>query len=314
MREAVALVAAALLASGCASAPPPEKQPFPGFEPGRGAAAREPAGSAGPAGASQAGAPADAPDLASMDPAAVVKRNPRPEFCEEAARRVQRTSRDKAWSVLKACVATGKFTLLARLVEEAWAEDLRTRSDASVLLAKVVAARGGDVGGDLGVMRQKRIPLFALGPAMSHPDLYKGRLVLFRAEVRDVKLAGAKATAQLAEFGIGVSERYVQGSSRYVTRGSSSYGNSTGYSSRGDAAYGSSLERLHTKNVPVETGLHAVAKLAQVDPFFEPGRQFVVLGRFDGVREEEGEELDSVTKTAVISIIAYYEPSANIVE
>jgi hypothetical protein len=73
-------------------------------------------------------------------------------------------------------------------------------------------------------------------------------------------------------------------------------------------------ERRLTSNVPVETGVQVLAKLAQADPFFEPGRQFVVLGRFDGVREEEGEELDAVTKLALVSVVAYYEPSAHMVE
>jgi len=311
----LALTALAVLVSaGCATAPPPPKQPFPSFDPDA-KPARAAANGHAPAGSSPGAAapPAETVDAATLDPVAYAKRHPRAEFCEEAARKLQKSSRDKAWDVLKACVARGKFTLLTRLVDGGWTDDLRTRADASVLIAKVIAARGGDVNGDLGQMRQQRIPLFALGPAMSHPDLYKGRLVVFRAEVRDMKLASGKATAKLSEFAIGMSERYV-GDTREVVRGSRGYTSGEGPNAYGESSRTYQTQRRFTKNEPVETGLQVVAKLGQIDPFFEPGRQFVVLGRFDGIREEEGEELDAVTKLALISIIAYYEPNASIVE
>jgi hypothetical protein len=315
MRQALAALSVALLASGCASAPPQEKQGW-GVEGERSARAV----TAAPVGADVSPAPpaVETEDLAGLDPAAYARRHPRAEFCEEAARKLQKSSRDKAWDVLKACVARGKFTLLSRLVDGGWTQELRTRQDASLLIAKVVAMRGGDVTGDLGQMRQQRIPLFAIAPALSHPELYRGRLVLFRAEVRDVKLAGAKASAKLAEFAIGNSETYVGEGSRYTSRssGKGRYSNSDRYSSEGSYGYvgTSQRERRLTSNVPVETGLEVIAKLGGVDPFFEPGRQFVVLGRFDGVREEEGESLDQITKLALVSVVAYFEPSPSVVE
>jgi hypothetical protein len=309
-RPALLPLAAALLCAACATKPPApvQKQPFPSFDPdARSTSALDGNGAAG---AAKDAVPAN---VDAIDPAAWAKRNPRPEFCEEGARRLQKSSRNKAWEVLKACVNRGKFTLLARLVDGAWTDDLQKRPDAAQLLAKVIAARGGDVNGDLGQMRQQRIPLFALGPAMGHPDLYRGRLVLFRAEVKDVKLAAGKATAKLAEFALGISERYVA-DSRIVERGSSAYTSSDGPNAYGDSAWTLQFERKFQKNEPVPTGLETIARLGKPDPFFEPGRQFVVLGRFDGVREEEGEELDSVTRLAVVSVIAYYEPNASIVE
>ncbi len=317
-----ALPAVALLAAGCVTAPPPvEKQPFPSFGETRGGAAPRRANGGAPATSAPAANPkpdAEPTDVPSLDAVAYAKRHPRPEFCEEAARRLQKSSRDKAWEVLKACVAKGKFTVLARLVDGGWTDDLRTRSDASVLIAKVIAARGGDVAGDLGQMRKERIPVFPIAPAMSHPELYKGRLVLFRGEVRDIKLAGGKATAKLAEFAIGNDETYVGEGARDARRssGSSRYSNSGDYSSErsGSSVTTWQRERRLTSNTMVETGLEVLAKLTQADPFFEPGRQFVILGRFDSVREEEGEDVDTVTKLAVVSVIGYYEPSAAIVE
>lgn len=299
---------AAVLVAGCASPPPPvAKQPFPSFDPD----AAPPAEKTAAAAAQEK--PAEPINVATLDPVAFAKRNPRPEFCEEAARRLQPSSRDKAWEVLKACVARGKFTLLSRLVDGGWSDELRTRSDASILIAKVVAQRGGDVTGDLAQLRQQRVPLFAIGTALSHPELYKGRLVLFRAEVKDVKLAGAKATAKLSEFAIGISERYV-GNSRLVGRYSRSYSSSDGPNANGESSETWQFQKKFQKNEAVATGVEAIGKMGSVDPFFEPGRQFVVLGRFDGVREEEGEELDQVTRLALVSVVAYYEPSAAIVE
>lgn len=307
MRLVLAAAAAALLAA-CATPPPHvEKQPFPSFDPDE---ARASAGDA--AGERTAVRTAsERVDAATLDPVAYAKRHPRPEFCEEAARRLQKTSRDKAWEVLKACVATGKFTLLTRLTDGAWTDDLRTRPEASKVIARVIASRGGDVTGDLNELRKQRIPLFPIGTAMKHPDLYRGRLVLLRAQVRDIKVANGKATAKLAEFAIGGSLSYSEDSAPYDAE-FGSYSNSSGYSS-GVASYRQDFRKTVT-NTPVETGLEALGKMGSVDLFFEPGRQFVVLGRFDGVREEEGETFDEVTRLAVVSVVTYFEPAASIVE
>ena len=319
---------AALLCVACATPPAPAPKQLPAKDEGRPVAPA--AGDGVPAGWAQP-APSPIPpvaDASNIDPATYIKQYPRPEYCEEAARRLQAQSRDKAWEVLKACVARGKFTLLARVIADPWAEDLKTRPEASLLLAKVVAMRGGDVAGDLGQMRARRVPLFPIAPALGHPELYKGRLVLFRAEVRDVKLASGKATAKLAEFAIGNSETYVADSDRWTSQGSrsSSYSNSKGYSSSLGGTYQSSTgkERRLTSNVPVETGVDVLARMGKVDPFFEPGRQFVVLGRFEGTRErdpDEAEEMDRsqdgperTSKVAVVAVVSYFEPAAAIVE
>jgi hypothetical protein len=150
---------------------------------------------------------------------------------------------------------------------------------------------------------------------MKHPDLYKGRLVLLRAQVRDLKVASGKATAKLAEFALGGSISFSDDSdSLSVSSGTRSYGNSRGYSSSGSYSDTTQTFRRTVSNKPVETGLEAIAKMGSVDLFFEPGRQFVVLGRFDGVREEEGEALDQVTRLALVSVVTYFEPAASIVE
>jgi hypothetical protein len=316
---AVALAAVAALAA-CAGAAPRQKQ---SWDTERRSAATAPGGAApaGPAadaGTSIPSTPATAltrEELAGLNAAAFVKRYPRPEFCEEAARSLQRQSRDKAWDVLKACIQRGKFTLLTRLVSGAWSEDLRTRPEASNILASVVAMRGGDAIGDLQQMRAQRVPLFPIGPAMGHPDMYKGRLVLFRAEVRDVKLAGGKSTARLAEFTFTSEQTWVD-DGRRVSR---SWSNSSSWGSGSGTTSWQSERRLGS-NKAHETGLEAVARLSAVDPFFEPGRQFVVLARFEGVREQDRDldgnegDPDNPSKIAMVSVISYFEPAAAVVE
>lgn len=319
------------LLAGCATASPQAaKEPFPGTPPARATAAPAPGPAAAPAafsaadtGALTAPAPA-ASEVA--NPRAFAARYPRPDMCEGAARSVQGLSRDKAWEVLRACVDRGDFTLIKRLLDGGWDRELTSKPDAAQLIAKVVAQRGGDVYGDLNRLRQRRIPLFGLGPAVTHPDLYKGRLLLVRAQVERISQDKGKVSARLLEYALSGSLKDVPGSARWVRnhregsagRSSRSASGSTSYS-RGFASETTwGTERTQrTENTPTETGLEAIGKLQAVDPFFEPGRQFVILARFDGVREvptetEEGE--GEAERTAILSLIAYIEPSPVIVE
>lgn len=305
--------AAALLAAACATTQGPAT-----------AVAPAPAVQAAPAAAVAPAAPAAKPvdpgvANASRNPARYASGFPRAEFCEEEARRLRKLSPDTGWAVLKACVAQGRFTLLSRLIGGGWDKDLQTRPEASVMLARVVANRGGDLEGDLAAIRKQRIPLFPLGPSVLHPDVYKGRLVLFRAQVKEVKLGqGKAATTRLAEYGLGGTSKYVDSDERLVSRsaGAAAYQDSSGYSGVIAGASESQLltQRRLTGNELAETGLEAVAKMSEVDPFFEPGRQFVVLARLDGVRSEPGEDPEESRKVALVSIVAYFEPSHSVIE
>jgi predicted small secreted protein len=256
---------------------------------------------------------------ANMNPTRYASGFPRAEFCEEEARRLRKMSPDTGWAVLKACVAQGRFTLLSRLIGGAWDKDLQSRPDASVLLARVVASRGGDLEGDLAAIRKQRVPLFGVGTSVLHPDLYKGRLVLFRAMLKEVKVGqGKAATARLAEYGLGGTSKYVDSDDKMVIRGSgsSSYADSGGYrgTAKGEGELQLLTQRRLTGNELAETGVEVVARMSEVDPFFEPGRQFVVLARFDGVRSEPGEDPEDTRRVAMVSMVAYFEPSHSVIE
>ncbi len=146
----------------------------------------------------------------------------------------------------------------------------------------------------------------------------------------------SEPAVRLAEFALSGQVSYVEGDTRRISRSRSSErergsgkaeietsrygsGKAKGSYEREKSRSGESVdttEKRRTDNVPQETGLEALARLARPDPFFEPGRQFVVLGRFDGVREVagEGEDEEKVDRLPVLSVIAYVEPSAHIVE
>jgi hypothetical protein len=69
-------------------------------------------------------------------------------------------------------------------------------------------------------------------------------------------------------------------------------------------------------NISQETGREALGRLAQPDPFLAPGRDFVILGRFDGMRVTAGtdeEEDADAPQLPVLSIVGYYSPQPLVV-
>ena len=78
-------------------------------------------------------------------------------------------------------------------MSRAWNQELRSRPEAAALIAKVVAQRGGSVEGDLRLLNEQRLPIFSLAAAMAQPDTYKGRFILVRAQVGDVRTAEREA-------------------------------------------------------------------------------------------------------------------------
>lgn len=325
------LLALSTLAGCATAAPPPARDSFTVLEQ-RPAAARPGAPSVIEGGTiAPAPPPITGGDLS--DPGAYAARFRRSETCEQAARNALAVSRDKAWEVLRACVKRGQFTLLRRLLDGGWDAELQSRADAGLLIVQVIAARGGDVDGDLNPIRQRRVPLFSLAAAVDNPALYKGRLVVLRASINDI-VVGAKPTARLVEYGFGLTGQFTEVGGVRVrssasgsrsgnwksNRTSTDYGNDKSegdYSASGQRS-GRAERSVEVKvfaNRAVETGREAVARLAKADPFLEPGRQFLVLARFDGMREVPGEEEGEDARTLpVLSVIGYVEPSANIVE
>jgi hypothetical protein len=244
-----------------------------------------------------------------------------PATCERQARRYLSTSRDDAWAALKACVDGTHFTLLQALTSRAWNKEIRTRPGAAALIAKVVAMRGGSVEGDLRLLNEQRLPIFSLSAAMAQPDTYKGRYILVRAQVGDVRTEDQKPTVWLVEQELGsvASEQQVGVATRKDTS-STIAGNLGGETSLGSGTIGGSLARskssrdsntvIRYDNISNDTGREALGRLPKADPFLAPGRDFVILARFDGMRTTSGslDEDDEGPRIPVLSIVSYFTP------
>ncbi len=251
------------------------------------------------------------------EPATFARRYPRPERCEAVSRRLLATSRDDAWTALKSCVEGTHFTLLKALLSDAWAEELRVRPDGAQVLARVIAHRGGSIAGELELLHARKVPIFGLEAAVAQPDTYKGRYVLLRAQVADVRSEGEKSTVWLVEQGLGsiATERELSPSYR-TDVATASASNSAGGGAAGNYATASnerwsrSVTEKHYENISSETGREALGRLAQPDPFLEPGKDFVVLARFDGLRvtSSGGEDEEDAQRLPVLTIVGYYPP------
>lgn len=257
--------------------------------------------------------------------------------CEASARALRQSNPQHAWEGLRACVEIGRFRrgpfTQLNLLTAYWEEALRARPDAPRLVGQIIANRGGDVDGDISRLQSIRMPVFTLGAAMKQPEVYKGRYVIVRAKLVDVKMDDKSATAMLAETSMRTAETvrgdfYVStysgssnvrgsgsGSGAYSTdrygggHGSYTYGGEGGYSSSGSSTYGRG--KLGFENVVQPTGLQALGKLPEADPFLEPNKEFIFVARFDGARPASA---PNTTPVAALSIFTYFPPGALLME
>ncbi len=244
-----------------------------------------------------------------------------PAICERQARRYLPVSREDAWAALKACVTGTHFTQLQALLSPEWAQDLRTRPEAAAILARVVALRGGSVEGDLRLLHERRLPIFSLASAIAQPDTYKGRYILVRAQVGDLRSEGEKPTVWLVEQGLGsVATEQQVGLARRKDSTTITSGNVGGQTTLGSGTVGGAISQSestrtthtvpHYDNISTETGREALGRLARPDPFLAPGRDFVILARFDGMRTTSGslDVEDEDPRIPVLSIVSYFPP------
>jgi hypothetical protein len=245
-----------------------------------------------------------------------------PAECENSARQMRASRPEQGWQALVACVdrtrwPRGQFTILERLTGGFWDQDLQSRPDAPRLIAKVIALRGGDVEGDIPLAQKSRVPLFTLAAAVRQPDVYKGRWVVVRAAIKQLKAN----SAYVAETSLHSTSREVQVGGKYRSEYSGNTniqaeGQSSRYgSARGSAQVNSngrsewSVVEQKFENEHVETGRQAIGKLAKEDPFLEPEKDFIFLARFDGVRAGDDDK-----PVAMLSIAGYFQPNALLIQ
>jgi hypothetical protein len=114
-------------------------------------------------------------------PAEPMVRAAGPVRCARAAAAWLPAAPDEAWRALWCCVAEGRFVALRELLGPDWDPLLRTRHDAPVLLARVIAERGGDVEADLGLLHEHGIAIFSLPQALGRGA--PGTVVMLRGRV-----------------------------------------------------------------------------------------------------------------------------------
>jgi len=259
--------------------------------------------------------------------------------CEASARALRQSSPQYAWEALRACVeighfSRGPFTQIA-LLTSYWDDELRSRPDAARVVGQVIANRGGDADDDISRLQKVRMPVFTLGAAMRQPDVYKGRYVILRARLFDVRMDDKSATAMLAETSMKSAEGLRDSGDVYVTsynRSGTYSGSRTGsgayqtdrngsgrgtYSQSGEGGYSSSgsstsgrAKRVY-ENVVNATGRQALGRLPEADPFLEPNKEFIFVARFDGVRPGNA---PNTTPLAALTIVTYYSPGALLLE
>jgi hypothetical protein len=232
----------------------------------------------------EAPAPAAAPS--SDDGRDFAARIEGPARCEREARALLPAAPEQAWRMLWGCVQTGHFTALRQVLSGAWDRQLQTRADAPLLVARVIADRGGDVDGDLALVHGRRVPLFSLSQALAQPERFRGALVIVRARVSlHGVLSETRLVGQLQEIQLGPAERTVR-------RAPPPYNEDTRFF----------RTRPRGSNLDVVTGQRVLA--VTDDPFLDEGETQVVLGRFDGLRDGDA--------WPVVSVLEHFAPSATL--
>ena len=180
----------------------------------------------------------------------------------------------------------GHFTALRQVLSGAWDRELQTRADAPLLVARVIAERGGDVDGDLALVHGRRVPLFSLSQALAQPERFRGALVIVRARVSlHGVLSETRLVGRTQEIQIGPVERTV----RWAPP---PYNEDTRFF----------RTRPRATNFDVATGQRVLA--VTDDPFLDEGETQVVLARFDGLRDGDA--------WPVVSVLQHFAPSATL--
>jgi hypothetical protein len=250
------------------------------------------------------------PDEKTLSPQEYAEAQGQADRCEQGARDLIGTNKNRAWLVLRTCVEKGRFTNLHKLLEGAWDKELQSRSDAPDLLARLIANRGGNVSLDLARLRAKRLPLFGLADAMGEPAQFRGRFVAMRSSVTARGVLRETGAARPTEFMVGAELADVQVDRRFVNYpGNPNNGEDDG--GRGRAGRAGSVSGGAEPAVAMndlETGIEMLGRLDKPDPFVVADDVYIVLARFEGVRKVHFSDSASVDVVPVLRLVAYYRP------
>jgi hypothetical protein len=234
--------------------------------------------------------------------------------CEATARAMHKKDPKRGWAVMRHCIRRNDFSDLESLIEGLWAEQTAKDPDSALLLAHVIAIRGGDVGADMRLLRRRKMPVYSLQAALSEPESYKGRLVIMRGTARSGRtVAGARAF-RLVETKVMAESEWVTrpGTGRIINRSNNELADQPDVSVRGrgvvernNSERAERVEVLH--NVNVDTGLEMIGRVETDEPSLEPATDYVVVVRFEGVKESVDAN-GEVDEDATGVVVGYFEP------
>lgn len=234
--------------------------------------------------------------------------------CEQTARAMSKKDPQRGWAVMRECVKRTDFSDLEILIEGLWAEDMAKDAESALLLAHVIAVRGGDVGADLRLLRRRKMPVYSLQAALAEPDAYKGRMVLLRGVAKQGRSNGGARAFRLVETKVMAESEWVTapGTSRVSTSDSNELADQPGVDVRGRGVVQRNRRDLSEKvevlhNVNVETGLELVGRVDSDEPSLEPATDYVLVVKFEGVKEAADED-GNVDEDGVGVVVGYFEP------
>lgn len=234
--------------------------------------------------------------------------------CEQTARAMSKKDPQRGWAVMRECVKRNDFSDLEILIEGLWADDMAKDPDAAMMFAHVIAVRGGDVGADLRLLRRRKMPVYSLQAALAEPDAYKGRVVILRGVAKQGRSNGGARAFRLVETKVMVESEWVSApnTTRLSTRDSNELADQPGVDVRGRGVVERNRREQSQKvevehNVNVETGLEMVGRVDSDEPSLEPATDYVLVVRFEGVKEAADED-GNVDEDGVGVVIGYFEP------
>ena len=216
-------------------------------------------------------------DNGAFDPGDVVFKNRHPVKCEQAARAVEAQDALNGWRVLWRCVEEGVWPDLEVLNTQPWADHITTRKDGPLLIARLLALRGGHLEADLEKLRPVNKQLVTLADALARPKAAAGKVVLFRGTREDFLELDDGEYLQFAETSLATevkaksaydAQRMQQGNGRgYTTYDGRYYGSYNSYGSvrRGDT----------TQNHKGRTGRYALVRMPKKLPNVQPGKEYL---------------------------------------
>jgi hypothetical protein len=238
--------------------------------------------------------------------------------CEQTARAMAKKDPLRGFAVMHECILRNDFSDLEGLVDGMWAADVARAPDAPLLLAHVMAVRGGDVESDLKLLRRRKMPVYSLQAALAEPASYAGRAVIVRGNARDGRMTGAGRTFRLVETRVMAESEWVTapGTARIVTRDHDERADQPGVDIKGRGVVERSTHDTTEKveiehNVSVKTGRSLMARVDTGEPSLEPATDYVIVLRFEGEREAKDDDGNVEIEPAGV-VVGYFEPETGL--